>query len=164
MPFLMFTSGFYFLCSLLSVLCCGRHMLKTCNWILLFMCLLFLWNEKHQRKQFPVCSSLSSLFFSCSGRMKCESLQSFWARTEQKVIVGSPTVFAISCLPAGSLLSFWRLSLKAHETESWVLMPTLPLKCFCFSSQPPWEKCADRAAVNTSAKHTCHPSGLRPEQ
>lgn len=132
-PFLLFTSEFLFLFSLLSLSCRNHHMLAIYNWILLFMSLLFLWHEKHQRKQFPVCSSLSSslLFFPALEQRHVNLFRAFGP--EQKVIVESPTVFAISCPPAGGLLSFWRLALGAHETESWVLMPSLSLKCFCFS-------------------------------
>lgn len=156
--------SFLFLLSLLSLLCHNCCMLTVHNWILLFLSSLFLWDEKHQRKQFPICSSLSSphffFFYPALEQWNVNLFRAFG--TEQKVIVGSPTVFAISCPSAGGLLSFWRIVLRDHETaQSWVLMSPLSLKCFCFPCHSHWEESTARATVNTSGKHTCHLSGFK---
>lgn len=83
MPFLLFTSEFLLLFSLLSLLCCDHHMLAIYNWILLFMSCYFseMRRIKESSSQFAL-PYLHHFFFSCSGTVTCESLQSLWARTE----------------------------------------------------------------------------------
>lgn len=104
-----------FLCSLLGLLCCGHHMPKYIIGFC-FSCLCYLCEMRSIKgSSFKFVLPYLCFFFPALKQWNVNLFRAFGP--EQKVIVESPTVFAISCLPAGSLLRFWRLALRAHETE-----------------------------------------------